>query len=471
MCSPRSSILLFAFGSLIAMGLPIGTALFGLGTGIGAITLVSAFVDMPSTSTAIASMIGLGVGIDYSLFIVTRHRTELRRGLTVEDSIGRAIATAGQAVVVAGGTVVIAICGLAIAGIPLVTFMGIGAAIVVAVMVLAALTLLPALIAFAGHNIDRFSIPGTRVKVEAGVRDERGRYHGFARWSHHVSRHPVLYLVASLGVVLALAGPMLSLRLGQPDASTEPTTSTLRRSYDLLAHGFGPGFNGPLVVAVDLRDRDSLPALTEIASRVRTDPDVAAVAPPVVAPGGEAAVIQVTPRGGPQKAATSDLVQRLRTTELPAATAGTGARAYVGGPTAMFIDLSDRVAQRLPWFIGIVVFLSFLLLMVVFRSILVPLKAAVMNLLSIGAAYGVIVAVFQKGLGRGALRSPRDRSRSSASSRCSCSRSSSGSRWTTRSSCSEPDPRGVPRERRQHRGGRYRHHDDRRASSRQRRSS
>jgi len=258
-------ILLFAFGSLIAMGLPIGTALFGLGTGIGAITLVSAFVDMPSTSTAIASMIGLGVGIDYSLFIVTRHRTELHRGLTVGESIGRAIATAGQAVVVAGGTVVIAICGLAIAGVPLVTFMGIGAAIVVAVMVLAALTLLPALIAFAGHNIDRFSIPGTRVKVEAGVRDERGRYHGFARWSHHVSRHPVLYLVASLCVVLALAGPMLSLRLGQPDASTEPTTSTLRRSYDLLAQGFGPGFNGPLVVAVDLRERDSLPALTEIA--------------------------------------------------------------------------------------------------------------------------------------------------------------------------------------------------------------
>jgi RND superfamily putative drug exporter len=392
-------ILLFAFGSLIAMGLPIGTALFGLGAGIALISFISAFVDMPSTSTAIASMIGLGVGIDYSLFIVTRHRSELHQGLAVEDAVGRAIATAGQAVMVAGGTVVIAICGLAVAGVPLVTFMGVGAAIVVAVMVVAALTLLPALIGFAGHNIDRFGIPGTQVRHEAGVKDEHGRYRGFARWSHHVSRHPVVYLLASLGVILVLAAPMLSLRLGQPDASTDPTSSTLRRSYDLLAEGFGPGFNGPLILAVDLENAAGDTVLAQISTAVKSDPDVAVVAAPVVGPNGDTAVIQVTPKSAPQNAATSDLVQRLRSHLLPSATAGTDASAYVGGPTATFIDLSDRIAERLPWFIGLVVLLSFLLLMIVFRSILVPLKAALMNLLSIGAAYGVMVAVFQKGWG------------------------------------------------------------------------
>ena len=200
-------ILVVAFGSIIAMGLPIATAVFGLGAGFAVITFLAAFVDVPSSAEAIATMIGLGVGIDYSLFIITRHRAGLRRGLTVEDAAGRAIATAGQAVLIAGVTVVIAICGLAVAGIPLVTFMGLGAAIVVAVMVLAALTLLPALIGFAGHNIDRFGLPGMRAKVESGTVDDDGRYHGWARWSHHVARHPVVYLLGSLAVVLTLALP------------------------------------------------------------------------------------------------------------------------------------------------------------------------------------------------------------------------------------------------------------------------
>jgi RND superfamily putative drug exporter len=391
-------ILLLAFGSVIAMGLPIAIALIGLGAGMTLITFLSAFVTIPSTAEAIATMIGLGVGIDYALFIITRHRTGLHRGLTVEDAAGRAIATAGQAVIVAGGTVVIAICGLAIAGIPMVTFMGIGAAIVVAVMVLASVTLLPALIGFAGHTIDRFGIPGLRPRAESGTRDADGRYHGWARWSHHVTRHPVVYAVASLAVLLALAAPALDLRLGQTDASQNPTSSTLRRSYDLLADGFGPGFNGPLMVAVDLQDggQAALPALS---AALAADPDVAQVGPPAVAPGGGSAVIQVEPRSAPQDAATSELVTRLRADTIPTALAGTGVHAYVGGQTATFIDLSDRVAERLPWFIGAVIALSFLLLMVVFRSIVVPVKAAVMNVLSIGAAYGVIVAVFQKGWG------------------------------------------------------------------------
>jgi RND superfamily putative drug exporter len=392
-------ILVIAFGSVIAMGLPIGTAIFGLGAGIALITFISAFIDLPSTVEALATMLGLGVGIDYALFIITRHRAGLHRGLTVEDAAGRAIATAGQAVVIAGGTVVIAILGLAVAGIPFVTFMGIGAALVVVVMVIAAMTLLPALIGFAGHNIDRFGIPGLKRVSEASTRNDDGHYHGWAKWAHHVAAHPVRYLVAGLVVVVTLALPLFSMRLGQTDASQNPTSSTLRRSYDLLAEGFGPGFNGPLVLAVDLGSAQNSAALDRISTAVTADPDVAAVAKPIIGPSGTTAVIQVTPRSAPQDAATSELVSRLRDDVLPTTVDQSGVRVYVGGQTAVFIDLSNRVADRLPLFIGCIVALSFILLMVVFRSILVPLKAAVMNLLSIGAAYGVIVAVFQKGWG------------------------------------------------------------------------
>ena len=396
-------ILLLAFGSVIAMGLPIGTALAGLGAGIALMTFLSAFIHLPSTTEALATMIGLGVGIDYALFIITRHRAGLQRGLTVEDAVGRAIATAGQSVVIAGGTVVIAIMGLAVAGIPMVTYMGLGAALVVAIMVIAALTLLPALIGFSGHNIDRFGIPGMRRVSETRTRGADGKYRGWARWAHHVSRHPVVYLVAGLTVVLLLAAPLFGMRLGQTDASQNPTSSTLRRSYDLLAEGFGPGFNGPLILAVDLPDSSADAALAAISAAVAADPDVAQVSPAVTGPTGDVAVIQVTPKTGPQDEATTQLVDRLRGSVVPSAVASSGASVYVGGQTAMFIDMSERVTSRLPLFIGSVVGLSFILLMIVFRSILVPIKAAIMNLLSIGAAYGVVVLVFQKGVGAGLL--------------------------------------------------------------------
>ena len=394
-------ILLFAFGSVIAMGLPIATALFGLGVGIAAITVVAAFIDMPTTSEMLASMIGLGVGIDYALFIITRHRAGLHRGLTVEDAAGRAIATAGQAVVFAGGTVVIAICGLAVAGIPIVTLMGIGAAIVVAVMVLASLTLLPALMGFAGHNIDRFGLPFLKRVSEGRTHDEDGRLHGWARWADHVSRHPWKYLIAGVTVVVLMALPLFDMRLGQTDASQSPTSSTLRRSYDILAEGFGAGFNGPLVLAVDLRGANQPVdvVLADAVTAVQADPEVATISRVVPGPDGQAAVIMVIPENGPQDAGTTELVDRLRTSILPGVADRTGAQVHVGGQTAMFIDLGERAAERLPWFIGAVVGLSFLLLMLVFRSILVPLKAAIMNLLSIGAAYGVMVAVFQWGWG------------------------------------------------------------------------
>jgi len=394
-------ILLFAFGSVIAMGLPILVALFGLGAGIAAVIFVSAFIEIPSTAEVLAAMIGLGVGIDYALFIITRHRAGLHRGLTVEDASGRAIATAGQAVVIAGGTVVIAICGLAVSGIPMVTFMGVGAAIVVAVMVVSSLTLLPALMGFAGHNIDRFGLPFTKRVSESSTTKNDGSYHGWARWAHHVSNHPIAYLVGSLVVVLLMAAPVLDLRLGQTDASQNPASSTLRLSYDLLAEGFGPGLNGPLVLAVDL-EGTKVPAdqmLQELTAAVAADWGVDEVTRAVVGPDGKSAVVQLIPTSAPQDEATTELVDRLRGSVVPLVVRTTGGAVYVGGQTAVFIDLGHRVAQRLPWFIGCVVGLSFLLLMIVFRSILVPLKAALMNLLSIAAAYGVIVAVFQWGWG------------------------------------------------------------------------
>ena len=318
-------ILLLAFGSVIAMGLPIGTALFGLAAGAATITFLSAFIKLPATTEVLATMIGLGVGIDYALFIITRHRAGLHRGLTVEDAIGRAIATAGQSVVIAGGTVVIAILGLAVAGIPFVTYMGVGAALVVAIMVVAALTLLPALMGFSGHNIDRFGLPGMKRVSESRTRHADGRYRGWARWAHHVSAHPVVYLVAGLTVVIMLAAPLFTMRLGQTDASQNPTSSTLRRSYDLLAEGFGPGFNGPLVLAVDLSGTTSDDAaLAAIESAVKADPGVAEASPAVVGPSGDAAVIQVTPTTGPQDEATTQLVNRLRESRVAPGRRGDG---------------------------------------------------------------------------------------------------------------------------------------------------
>ncbi|HEY7072796.1 MAG TPA: MMPL family transporter [Acidimicrobiales bacterium] len=390
-------ILLLAFGSVIAMGLPIGTAVVGLAAGSLVIALGSAVIDLPADVQELGALIGLGVGIDYSLLIITRHRAGLHRGLTVEDAAGRAIATAGQAVLIAGATVVISIFGLAIVGISNITLDGAGAALVVAVMVLAAVTLLPALLGFAGHNVDRFGLPGRNPRVEPATVDAAGRAHGWARWSRHVSRHPVVYLVGSVAVLLALAAPALDLRLGQPDDGTLPESSTLRRGYDQLAAAFGPGFNGPLLVAVDRAGDEGAPEAVRAA--LAADPGIAAVSDPVVSGAGDSAVIQVEPASAPQDAATDALVHRLRDTVLPDALRGSPAQAHVGGQTAFLIDLSARINDRLPWFMGAVIGLSFLLLMVVFRSIVVPLKAAAMNVLSVGAAYGVIVAVFQKGWG------------------------------------------------------------------------
>jgi RND superfamily putative drug exporter len=385
-------VLLVAFGSVIAMGLPIGLALVGLATSIGLITLVASVIDVNSIAPTIAAMIGLGVGIDYALFIVTRHRENLRLGMTVEEAAGRAIATSGSAVLFAGATVVIAICGLAIAGIPAVTVMGLMAALTVAVMVAIALTLLPALLGFAGHKIDAIRLPGMRAG--AGIAGRESLWH---RWGRQVSAHPWRYLVGGVLVLGLLAAPVFSMRLGMTDNGASPTSMTTRRAYDLLADGFGPGFNGPLVLSVEL-DGATADDLAPLETAVADDPDVQAVAPVQPNAEGTAAVLRVMPTSAPQDEDTTDLVHRLRDDVIPAALADSpGAEVHVGGQTALFIDMSDQVSSRLPWFIAAVISLSVLLLTMVFRSIAVPLKAAAMNLLSIGAAYGIIVAVFQWG--------------------------------------------------------------------------
>jgi RND superfamily putative drug exporter len=382
-------ILIFAFGSLIAAGLPIATALFGLAIGLSGITLLAAVTDVGTAAPELGTMIGLGVGIDYSLFIVTRHRENLADGMDVEAAVGHAVATAGQAVLFAGTTVVIAICGLLISGIPYVAVLGFAAAIVVAVMMVAAVTLLPALLGLTGRRITR----GRRAAASAGG----SRF--WTRWATMVAEHPWPFALVAVVILLTLAAPFLSIRYGQSDDGTAPAGSTQRIAYDLIAEGFGPGANGPLAVVVTFPKSGSVPA--SLTTALKATSGVATVSPPQTNPADNTAVIEVVPTTAPDAQATSDLVTTLRDDVVPRALDGSkDVKAYVGGITAAYIDVGDRIADRLPYFIGAVVLLSFLLLMIVFQSVVIPATAAVMNLLSVGAAYGVTVAVFQWGWGR-----------------------------------------------------------------------
>jgi RND superfamily putative drug exporter len=396
-------ILLLAFGSLIAMGLPIGMAVFGLALSMGAMSLITYLVELPEWATQIGAMVGLGVGIDYALFLVTRHREFLARGMTVEEAAGRAVATAGQAVVFAGGTVVIAILGLAVADIPFVTNGGIAISLIILTMVIASITLLPALLGLAGHRINGLRRT-TRSRREAAAAERAAgtsATSGWERWGAHVSRHAPAYAIGGTVFLLALAAPVLSLRLGFPDEGTLPDSRTERRAYDLVAEGFGPGINSPLVIAVDLAG--DVAVVAPLADAVAADPGIADVAPPAIDAESGVATVLAFPTTSPQDEATMATIERLRAEVLPAALGDSPAVAHVGGETATWGDMGNRVAERLPLFILAVVLLSFLLLTVVFRSILVPLKAALMNLLSIGAAYGVMVLVFQWGWGMGLI--------------------------------------------------------------------
>ncbi len=388
-------VLLLAFGSVLAMGLPLLTAMIGVGVAVLGISLMSAFVDMSSTAPTLAIMIGLAVGIDYALFIVTRHRAFFASGLTPAESAARANATSGGAVVFAGGTVIIALAGLFVAGIPFLTVMGLCAAAAVAIAVLVAITLVPALLGFAGENIDRVRIPG--VKVSTGeVADIRTTFSG--RFAKAITDRPWPYLVVGVLVMVVLAAPMLSMRLGLPDDGTKAPATTERQAYDILVDGFGAGFNGPLTVVVDLQGvADPAAALSAIHDAATADPDVVAAAAPVANAAGDTAIVAVIPKSGPSSSATENLVHRLRASFDSNEIAGTGASTFITGNTASNIDISDKLGAALPKYMAFVIILTMILLLVVFRSILVPIKAAIAILLSIGGSLGVVVAIFQWG--------------------------------------------------------------------------
>jgi putative drug exporter of the RND superfamily len=448
-------ILLLVFGSAVAMGLPIVTAILGLLCGLSVVTLLSHIAEVPTTAPTLATMIGLAVGIDYSLFIVTKHRTQVNQGMEVHESIARAMATAGGAVLFAGGTVAISLLALVVAGIPLVTTLGYTSAIAVAFALLAALTLLPALFGLVGSHISALTLPfrkGRAAEVQSPL---------WTRLATGIANHRWPVMIAVLVALLALSIPTLSLRLGQEDVGAEPTDTTARQAYDLISKGFGAGTNGPFLVSVQLSkpakpDQKNLNKIDsqdkqlkqqqqqieqeallegatqqqaqaeakqqtqkqskELANKKKkaeqpaTDPrlqtmrsdlekakGVKSVSEPLVNKKGTAAVYTLIPTTSPSDLATEDLVSRLRDSTIPKATKGQSMTAFVGGTTAAYVDLADKITSKLPLVILVVAALSFLVLLVGFRSLLLPTQAAVMNLVSVGAAYGVLTLVFQEG--------------------------------------------------------------------------
>ncbi|MDQ7905393.1 MMPL family transporter [Phytohabitans sp. ZYX-F-186] len=376
-------VLVITFGSLVAAGLPLLTAIIGIGIGISGIMIVSGFTEMASTTSILALMLGLAVAIDYALFIVSRYRHELAIGREGEEAAGRAVGTAGSAVVFAGLTVVIALAALAVVNIPLLTEMGLAAASTVVVAVLIALTLLPALLGFAGRRI--IGRRGRDPETAGNGKPTAG-----TRWARFVTRRPAAVLAAAVLALGVIAIPALSLRLGLPDDGTAAPDTTQRKAYDLLSQGFGPGFNGPLTVVVDAPDAKG--AAEEAAGAIQALPDVAAVVPPVLNQAGDTALLTVIPGSAPSSAATEDLVTAIRETD-----GRLSGDLSVTGQTAMNIDVSDRMGSALVPYLAVVVGLAFVLLALVFRSIVVPLKATLGFLLSVVATFGAVVAVFQWG--------------------------------------------------------------------------
>ena len=387
-------ILLFAFGTATAMVMPIGSAIVGLAISLSVIRLLENAIEVPSVAATLATMIGLGVGIDYALFVVTRHKLQLAEGMDLRESIARATATAGGAVVFAGFTVVIALCSLSFAGIPLVSTLGFTAAIAVVVAVCAASTLLPAMLGALGPHINSMRVPGTSADPD------ESEPHGWRKWARGVARRPWRSALAALVVLVVLALPIFQLELGQNDLSALPKSTTARQNYDSLTKGFGPGVNGPLLITGQFKTAEEAEkVLPVLEKQVGAATDVAAVSEPTLDKTGTVAVFTVISKSAPWADETVSLVEGLRDTTIPGALHGAGAAAYVGGQTAGYIDLASQIADKLPMMIAIVVGLSFIVLLLAFRSLLVPVKAAAMNLLSVAAAYGVVTAVFQLGWG------------------------------------------------------------------------
>jgi RND superfamily putative drug exporter len=433
-------ILIFAFGSVLAMGLPIGTAFGGIAAGVLVVTLVSNLLTMPDFATTLGVMIGLGVGIDYALFIVTRYREARHRGRDCAAATAESINTAGRAVLFAGTTVVISLLGMLIMGVGFMNGMAVGASITVLFTMIASVTLLPALLGFVGERVEvtrwrgviaaglvALALVGVGLKQNAllfaaplgGLVLLAGSFIPMFKrplptrrvkpmpetlpfkWSRWVQRRPWLSLVIGVGVLGALTLPVLGLRLGFADEGNYPSDTTTRRAYDLLAQGFGPGFNGPLTLVAAIDTPEQLAAAQGLSDTLATTPGVVSVSPAVPndAAAPTAVLWNLYPTGSPQSAEAADLVQRLRTDVVPSAVGESGLDVKVTGSVAVNVDFSSYLADRLPVFFAVVLLLSFVLLMAVFRSLLVPLKAVLMNLLSIGAAYGAVVAVFQWGWG------------------------------------------------------------------------
>ena len=387
-------ILLLTFGSVVAMGLPVVTALFALGVGLSVVTLGTHLFDTAEFAPQLAFMIGLGVGIDYALFILTRFRNGLDEGMEPRPAAIAAIDTAGRAVLFAGVTVIIALMGMLLLGLSFLYGVAMAAALAVLFTMIAALTLLPALLTIVGRRVDRWRIPGLGSRASTTAEDTR-----WFRWSREIQRRPVLSALLSGALLIALCIPTLSLRLGSNDAGTDPAGSTTKEAYDLLAEGFGPGFNGPFTMVAALPAKGEDEGLVLLHKTLEGEAGVAKVTPIVFNPAEDTALFQLYPTTSPQSEDTTELLDHIRDEVIPPIEAETDTQLHVGGITAIFEDFGTAIAEKLPLFIGVVVLLSALLLMAVFRSVLVPLKAIVMNLLSIGAAFGLIVAVFQWGWG------------------------------------------------------------------------
>ena len=378
------------------MALPLLTAVVALGSGLLAVGLLSHLVPIGTVGPTLAALIGLGVGIDYALFVVTRHRSGIQGGLTPEEAAVRALDTSGRAVLFAGGTVCVALLGLFVLRLTFLNGLAVPAVLTVLFTVAAATTFLPAMLGFLGTRVLGRK---ERRRLEAEGPHEPDAQGFWVRWAALVERRPKMFAIGATVIMLVLTLPVLSLRLGSSDSGNDPAGSSSRKTYDLMAQGFGPGFNGPLQLVAEVTSPADTAALAALADRLRTEPGVASVTAFPSAPGARLGIVQVVPTAAPQDAATSDLIGHLRTSVIPAAEKGTSMQVYVGGTTAIFDDFADVLTSKLPLFLGVVIALGFLLLTLAFRSLLVPATAALMNLLAAGASFGVITAVFQFGWG------------------------------------------------------------------------